>query len=376
MKQRLFIFGYYGWKNTGDDAMIYALLQEVYSMNPYSKFAVLSPIPIIVPPEVEGIVKYVKPSIFSVWKEILKASIFVIGGGTHLSDYGNEMKALKNLLRIFLLVLYAKILCKKVYILGNGIGPLQTRFGRFLARATCCLADYITVRDKTSYKFLIEWDLIDKASLAFDLSVLISSGRNGINIQKDIEKKKILGISVTPVFKIYYRSKEKDFIVVNEISKHVNDWLKREPNSEVRLFVFHGDSKDDDTSITRLLYKKLYPSSRIKIVPYEPNPQKMITQVGQCKYFIGMKYHSLVFAYVNRIPLLVIKYHPKCYAFAEEIGLKKNAILSLEEILDGQFGKHFNNLLEYPNNFIPILPVDIAKKRAKNGLLDAKAWRN
>ena len=351
----------------GDDAMLYALLQELHVLNLKAIFAVLSPIPIIVPSEVEDRTKYIKPTLFAVGKEILKSSVIVVGGGTHLFDYGNKINALKIQLRIFLLVLYSKLLTKKVYLLGNGLGPLQTTWGKFLVRLICFMADYISVRDRASYKFLRGWRFTDKASLAFDLSVLIEplSETESATIKSG---KNNLGISVTPVFELYYGSKERDVLLVAEISKHLNAWLKREPQAEVCLFIFHGQSRDDDISITRLLQEKLQPSERVKLIPYDSDPRMVLAKVGQCGAFIGMKYHSSIFAYINDVPLLIIDYHPKCRAFAEEVELPKHAVISPEEILTGQFEKYLKNLQEHPDDFVAKLSINEAKQMAKKGL--------
>lgn len=348
--------------------MLYGLLEELYHLNPKITFAILSPTTsVVVPPEVKDKTKFVKPSLFVVAKGIISSSAFLIGGGTHLSDYGNRVvEMLKIQLIIFLLALLAKILDKKIYVLGNGIGPFQTALGAVLPRLTLHLADYISVRDKASYNLLTEWELKSKTYLAFDLSVLIKTF--GSNMSLSAEKnRKVLGISVTPAFELYYGSKEKDRKLINEISKCINDLLKREPQTEVWLFIFHGQSRDDDVSITRELQKKIKPQDHVKLIPYNPDPKKVISKVSQCDAFIGMKYHSCVFAYIAKIPLLIIAYHPKCYAFAKEIGLSEKAVISLDEILRGHFAEYLKNLQAHPEDFLPTLPLETAKKRAKNG---------
>ena len=66
--------------------------------------------------------------------------------------------------------------------------------------------------------------------------------------------------------------------------------------------------------------------------------------------------------------ITTIDYHPKCRAFAEEIGLPKHAVISIEEILNGQFWKYLKDLQGHPDDFVARLPVNTAKQRAKNGL--------
>lgn len=74
MKQRFFIFGNYGEKNTGDDAMIYALLQELHALYPTALFAIFSQIPITVPQETKNLVKFVRPIPRIVFREIMHSS--------------------------------------------------------------------------------------------------------------------------------------------------------------------------------------------------------------------------------------------------------------------------------------------------------------
>jgi len=353
----------------GDDAMLYALLQEFYSISPERKFAVLSSIPLVIPSEIKDRIFYIKYSLLSVGKEIFNSSNVIIGGGTQLFDQGNKTKILKIQLKLFLLLLYAKLVGKKIWLINIGIGPIQTNWGKVLPNLICHAADYISVRDIASYKYLERWGFIDKSSLAFDLAVLIESSKDK-SLNKSLNNtKKILGISITPVFEHYYKSKENDALLIDEISNHLNYWIERESQLEVRLFIFHGPSrKEDDISITQSLYNKIRLQCCSAIVCYDPDPTKMLEQVGQCNAFIGMRYHSCVFAYINEIPLLIIDYHHKCRAFADEIGLPKYAVISLEEILNGKFGDYLKNFLEHPKDFIGTLPVTAAKIRANNGL--------
>ncbi|MCL0088327.1 polysaccharide pyruvyl transferase family protein [Dehalococcoidia bacterium] len=366
-KHQFFIFGYYGWKNVGDDAMLYALLQELHGLAPKANFAVSSAVPVTIPQQTEGKTKFVKLSPLAVSQEILRSSAFIIGGGTHLFDYGNRIRTLKIQLRILFLALYCKVLRKKVYLLNNGLGPISTTWGRFLVRTVCRIADHISVRDRASYRLLTSWGFTDKVWLAFDLSALIEPLDETTNNPLE-NNKAILGISVTPVFEHYYNSRETDFLLVNEIARAINEQIERNSQLEVYLFIFKGKTKDHDVDITQLLQQRLQPPERVKLIPYNPDPRRMLDKVAQCHTFVGMKYHSCLFAYLSNIPLLVIDYHPKCRTLAEDIGLPPHAVISLEDILANQFGIYLRKLLQFPEGFLAALPVDIAKQMAKNGL--------
>ena len=178
----------------------------------------------------------------------------------------------------------------------------------------------------------------------------------------------MLGVSVTPIYEIYFSENYKDLILLDEISKSLNAWLDKTPAGEVHLFVFHGGTHNSDFLITKLLQEKLCPSKRVKLIPYNPDPLKVLIQIKKCHAFIGMKYHSCAFAYIAEIPLLIIEYHPKCRAFAKEVGLPNYAVISLIEVLRGNFGPCFDRMKLNPSSFKSSLPLSVAIEKAKGGL--------
>ena len=364
----IFIFGYCGWKNTGEDAMIYGLLRELHTLYPTATFAILAQTAITVPQETKNLVKFVRPAPQTIFQEIMHSSIFIMSGGTHISDYGDRIVRLKIMSAIFIMLIWAKLFCKRIYLISIGVGPLSTTWGRLLSKQIHRLADFISVRDKLSYEILEEMGLKNKVTSSFDLAALLQPLSTKDNSLVKKRNMKILGISILPFFEMYHSDKEKDLLFVHEIAKGLNQWLKRDPQTQVYLFVFKDKLKYSDVLFTELLQKQLEPSERVKFIPYNPNPVLILSQVAQCDAFIGMRYHSSVFAYLTNTPLLIINYFQKCQALAEDIGLPKHAVVSLENVLNGQFETYLKNLQEHPDDFVAALPVDMAKQKAKNGL--------
>lgn len=369
MKQQFFIFGYYGWKNTGDDGMIYALLRELHFLYPAVTFAIFSQMPIVVPQEMKNLVKFVRPIPQTVFQEIVHSSVFIMGGGTQIYDHGSKVKRLKILSEMLLMLIWAKLFCKRIYFLNIGVEPFSTGWGRYLSKQMCRLADSISVRDTASYEILKGIGLESNVTLSFDLTALLqplSTGANRYLVKNpDI---KILGVSILPFFEIYHDDKEKDHSFVDGIAKGLNQWLKRDCQGMIHLFMFKGESKADDVAITDLLRKQLEPSERVKLVPYNPDPIETMSKVAQCHAFVGMRYHSCVFAYLTNTPLLIINYFQKCQALAEDIGLSEHAVISIEEILNGQFENYLKNMQDHPNEFVATLSVCAAKQRARGVL--------
>jgi polysaccharide pyruvyl transferase WcaK-like protein len=368
MNRQIFIYGHYGWKNTGDDAMIYVLLRELHILYPTATFAIISQTAMAVPQETKNLVKFVRPKPSTVIQEIKHSFIFVLGGGTHFHDYGIKIKPLKMLSKNFIVFMLSKLFCKRTYFLGIGLEPLSTIWGRFLTKQICRLADFISVRDESSYEILKGMRSKNKVILSFDLAALLQPLLTRDECLAKKTDMKILGISILPFFEIYHSDKEKDRLFVHEIAKGLNQWLKRDRKSLIYLFVFKGKSIADDVLITEMLEKQLHPVERVKLVPYNPDPVETMSKVAQCRAFVGMRYHSCLFAYLTNTPLLIVNYFQKCQALAEDVGLPKHVVISLEEILNGEFEKYLKNLQEHPDDFVATLPIDKAKQMAKKGL--------
>jgi polysaccharide pyruvyl transferase CsaB len=368
---QIFVYGYYGWRNTGDDAMVYVLLQELPRLYPNAKFAVLSRTAVLIPPSVKDKIRFIKLNPFSVLRELSRSSAFIIGGGTHIYDYGVTRRNLRILSKLWLILLLAKAFGNKIYLLGNGIGPVSTKWGKTLARLICRLADYITVRDRASYTVLENFGLAKRTSLGFDLSALLEPepAASGGTPSKD---RRVLGISVTPVYETYQDNKEKDSLLVDLISQGISQEFSQKSPWEVWLFTFKGKSRFDDFAITQMLQEKLKPLKYTKLIPYNPDPRQMLSQVGQCDAFIGMRYHACLFAYLGNVPLLIIDYHPKCQALAEEIKLAEKGVISLLEIMEGQFAERLSYLVHSPDKFRAALPLNKARARATAALKGIK----
>lgn len=370
MREKIFIIGYYGWNNTGDDAMLYSLLQNLNEYYDDVEFSILSRSSLITPPlkNEARIISSDRP-VMAFW-EIINSSIFILGGGTHLYDYGKKKNRILRLSQMLVLVTIAKIFRKKIYLLGIGVESPTTTWGKHLIKNICKLADKITLRDSFSYSVLNEMGLKDNIIRSFDLAALLPypSSYNKTNV---LNEKRVLGISILPFYEIYYNNKEKDELLISNLAKDLDEWLRNEPEGMIYLFIFKGESKDDDARITNMLQKQLEQSKRVKLIDYDPHPVEMLHKIAQCSAFIGMRYHSCLFAYLAGIPMIIIDYAEKNRSLAYDIGLNGNAIISLDSVLNGKFSTFLTNLQTDPNQFRATLPRGKAAYIAKNAFREA-----
>ncbi|MDM7998648.1 MAG: polysaccharide pyruvyl transferase family protein [Dehalococcoidia bacterium] len=368
-RRRFFVFGYYGWRNVGDDAMLFALLEELCRLDPEAEFSVLCSSEATIPSAAGGRTAFVRPTPLPVLRAILKSSVFMIGGGTHIFDYGKRSRTPVILGRILILMALSRLLGKKAVLMHNGIGPLSTRWGQLLGRWICGMAHCVVVRDGASRRQLESWGLGGKTFQAFDLAALLKgSGGAAGDTAPRAGSGKVLGVSITPVYDIYFGASAKDNLLVEQVAAAVLGWLEGNPKWRVHLIVFKGLTKDHDVAITEALRERMAASGRVKVIDYDPDPRFVLEQVAGCSAFVGMRYHSCLFAYLSGLPLLIIDYHAKCRALAQDIGLPGEAVVPLEEVLAGRLREYLDSLQRDPFAFTAKLPVREAREMAAEGV--------
>ncbi|MHB8158534.1 MAG: polysaccharide pyruvyl transferase CsaB, partial [Desulfocucumaceae bacterium] len=152
---RVVISGYYGFKNNGDEAMLYAMLKALNEK-------IQGLVPVVLskdPAETErffGVRAVPRHDLGSILCEIRKADLLISGGGGLLQDVTGP----NSILYYLGIVTLAKILKKPVLFYGQGIGPVKTPLGRTMMRLVANRVDLITVRDRESKKELLDLGVI------------------------------------------------------------------------------------------------------------------------------------------------------------------------------------------------------------------------
>jgi len=371
-KLHFFIVGYFGMRNTGDDAMLYGLLTHMGKAFPKATFNVIAARPIIIPESVANKVSVSITShpisyILKTLREISRCNVILNVLGSSLYGYKGNKRYIRTLGWHMVIVLCARILRKLVYMVNIGIGPLPVWWSRIMTTVILKASHLITVRDMDSYYLARRLGVrTDMLHLSFDLSVLIPeaeqkhsrSTQDGINI---------LGISILPYHSIYERDPTGDLHLVQEMAKALNRWLRENDSRRLKIFIFRGLSKEDDCSIAHCL-AHLIRLPQVEVVPYNPDPNCTLAEVKKCDAFVSMKLHSAIFAYLAELPQLVVTYLPKCLSFAKEIGMQEIAMISIEEILQGKFFDMLSKLVDSSNLYMPSLTLKDSITRTHSGL--------
>jgi len=350
---RVLAVGYFGFGNVGDDSIGLATIRTLRDRNPAVEITASSgPEPVF-----DGEpVRTVRFSPARIARALLEADTVVLTGGTHFHDrYPTVWNGLKAFTFYLWLAGLAKSLGRDVHLVGHGIGPLDSFPFTWMTRGVLHLADSVTVRDPASRRAIA--DSACDPAIGFDVAVLLDppdSARTG---------ETILGVSLTPAFGKLDGDPERDETLANSIAEPIIGAGGIDSVDRIRLFVCHTGTINHDRDLSATFADAL-DGVPTQMVPYRNDPEEFLASVAGVDYLIGMKLHSLVFAYMLGIPNLAVSYHPKCRHFREYAGYGRYTTKTSNQAITPGLDEDVERLLSEPGQYTASLDVSAARKRA------------
>ncbi len=207
-KMRLFVVGYFGYHNIGDDAMYNGFISYIHEKY-YGNVGKDYDLQIKVMKNGDSLKRCIK--------RLIWANKIVLCGGTHLRNWGKRW--LLQSARIICLAIITRMLRKGFYMINVGID------GSCWEKIAYSIATAISSRDVDS----------------FDSAVLIP-----FTPQK---QERVIGVNLTPVNAIYYNNPIEDWVFLLELREALDYWLEDNPDWQVKFFSFNDNTKYSDEKI-------------------------------------------------------------------------------------------------------------------------------
>lgn len=368
---RFFILGYFGWYNVGDDAIGLSVIKELKNRYPDAKLLVTCHDRYFLEnfhgTNISQDLEIIGFNILKILRGIFKSRRLIITGGTHFHDEdGLFFTRLKILLSFILITTYARILHKPPLLLGHGIGPLYSSWSKALVKVILLNSKKIFVRDEDSFRLVTMLGFGDKCIQGFDCAILLIKEGSVLKEISDFHyNKKIIGISLLPVYGIYSNDLEKDIQIVKSFAKCLGTMLKKDNSINLRLFAFRAGTRHSDVPLLISLMNNINAhSDSIELVQYEGNIEKFLKSINGCDLSIGMRYHASVFAYFLHKPQIILDYMGKCKSLGRDIGINEMAIVPVSNILTPSFCSKIQSFISNPVHNMANLPIHSAKMRA------------
>lgn len=327
--QKIVISGYYGFSNSGDEAVLQSILIALRKQSEATGISI-EPIVLSVDPEwtsaTYGVKSVHRMKLGEVRQAIYESSGLISGGGSLLQDVTGT-KTIPYYLGILKL---AQWMGKPTFIYAQGIGPVNRKFFHPLIKSVFRKCTYISVRDEQSRKLLQSMGLGQKnievvPDPVMGLSLPEDQDGETVNTPRSLP---VVGISVR-----FWEQDRKELDVLAEGLLKVN----REMPIHLRILPFHSPT---DNEASRYIMDKLgqeisQHGGMITFVEDALHPQQMLREVGQCDVLIGMRLHSLIYAAGRRVPLIGVSYDPKIDHFLSRIDCRpigSTATLESEQV--------------------------------------------
>ncbi len=313
---RIFLVGYSGVHNVGDEAIRTAIVSAAPALGA-EVVAIAShdptdPDPRAVPLRGPGLWRYL-------WA-IVRCDRVVLGGGGILKDEGLRMP-----LELFATALGARLLRRDVTLVAVGVGPFYSQLGRWLAMATARLARVRTVRDADSAASLDALG-VRRVVLGADPTFALDS----------------------PIAASFERAPDAAPFGSRQIAVSLRRWYRTAADGVQRQAALRDAVAgalaplvaDGWTAQLLSCYwprdleeaRALAADPRLgaaEIVDRELDWADLSDRVGGAGLVVAMRYHAVVAAAVAGRPIVAMAYEPKVRALASELGLP---IVDVEEL--------------------------------------------
>lgn len=318
LRSDILFTGFYGKKNTGDDAFIEVAswgAAEYWGKKNNRFLAQKSFLPKVVTP-IKGYPLEVKRTYnFQASVLLNKTDAFIYAGGSTLHS-----KLSKNNIRLKAFEKKKAGYDIKFGGIGVSVGPFKSLKDEQAVQAYLKQMDFLAVRDQASFDFVSNINgLPYKPVNAFDLAALLP---DIYDVKKEHiyrNERKTIGISVCQ-----YESLQKDLDIKQEYKRNsmLIDLIKeldKKDNIHFKFFIINGHDKIGDLELTNETITKSCPKS-YEVYSYNKETKQTWQEIGQCDFIISTRLHAAIFACFANTPFILNEYHRKCGDFLYNIG--------------------------------------------------------
>ena len=327
--KRLLIAGYFGYGNTGDEAILSAMIGDFRAAIPGVDIVVVSG-----NPEDTRANHRVEAVCVGDLLRIIEAAsgsdLVILGGGGLFHDYWEFEPELIFTSRHAGMTLYgsvallARSLQKPLMLYAVGVGPLNRVEGKKITRAIADLADAISVRDVGSKEIL--------GHIGVDISEVIITADPAFRIkveecpqlmkEKTVHPGPILGVSLR-----YWDFDGSSEDMEAQLGSAINEFLESHDGRAVFIPFQTGEEKIlNDLAVAERVKSFLVNSERAYILEGKYSPAELAGIVGECDLMLSMRMHAIVFAVKSGVPVVGLVYDPKVASIMGQAGINEYAI--------------------------------------------------
>mgnify|MGYP000865289299 FL=1 len=305
---RLVLSGYYGFRNSGDEAVLASILAALEE-EAARRGAAVEPVVLSGDPawtERQYGVRAVPRMKPGEVRRALAASDGLISGGGSLLQDATGIGSIPYYLGIMKMARWCR---KPVFVYAQGIGPVRRKWFRPPIARAFNQAAYASVRDAESAELLRQFGA-PRVEVVPDPVMGLAPLPPAAAQSRAAAAPPLVGVSAR-----FWRGDRADLA---RLAAALNALAARRP-VRLRLLPFHHGA-DEDAS--RFVMERLAGAAAdaAELAPAHEDPRAMLAEVGRCDLLVGMRLHALIYAAGQEVPMLGLSYDPKIDRFLARIG--------------------------------------------------------
>lgn len=331
---RIAISGYYGFDNSGDEAVLQAILTALEKEGGRQGVGI-EPVVLSGDPDTTarryGVEAVHRMRLGDMRAAIAGCDALISGGGSLLQDV-TGVKTIPYYLGVLKL---AQWYGKPTFVYAQGIGPVMRRVFHPMIRRVLSRCELIYVRDEASAALLKRMGVSRDAFVVPDPVLGLPWFDEGKpDLPPDRERVPVVGVAIRP-----WRDDRRD---LEQLAAGLSLLAEKRP-VRIRFLIMHPSL---DTEASAFVLERLSDKARKNagLAEHQEAPLAMVEQVAGCDLLIAMRLHALIYAATQRVPLIGVSYDPKIDQFLNRIG--ETPIGSTEALDPDELARAADRLLD------------------------------
>jgi len=319
---KTFLCGYYGMRNSGDDALLLASLEGAKRFMGATEFIVSSPVNIQLPESysfcrtLQDTQRFKGENRLRHYHCASKSGSLIFGGGSVLHN-SHDINIKRHLIK---LTGYAG----KSYALGVGIGPFTDKYAEKKCAFFLNDCTFVGVRDQKSYDIAQAIAPNANVKLTFDLAPLLLQHKS---LEKVSRSKSGICICLCPKERLN-GNPELESSRIKKLAK-IFSILSRESKEDLIFLDFNGHPLFGDSVVHQEVISHLCSKIRYEHIHYNQNPLLVMQKLSTFKVIFGMRLHASILGFLMETPVISLNYHSKCEGWCDQIGIPKEYRIDL-----------------------------------------------
>ncbi len=334
--KRIVLAGYFGYQNAGDEAILIETLHSIRTIDEKIDISVVGSDADYLE-AAYGVTGILWKDSDAIVEAILAADRCILGGGGLIQDYwGFDLDELmtpshEGLSAYLSIPLLSHLLGKPCMLHAVGVGPLQTATARRFSAEIISLCDVISVRDKYSHRLLsdifTETNLQKNIEITADPAFDVKVGSGKLELEElegiDFSDENILGVNLR-----HWDRSRAQYDWEKDVAKALDRYLLEEDGQCIFLpfQIWNHDHQTNDLLVLERVRDQMEWRDQVMLIGRVLPPKTLCSLISKCSRFVGMRYHSILFALKEKIPVLGLAYDPKVTELLNSAGMQLSII--------------------------------------------------